>query len=127
MAASQSLLSLLLLLSLLSVAISQSLIRIPSDRKASSVDDDLYCDSWRLSVETNNAGSWIKIPSRCQRYVEQYTIGDRYLSDSEIVAFDSLTFAKTVKVAGDGKDAWIFDIDETLLTNLPYYALHGFG
>lgn len=53
--------------------------------------------------------------------------GDRYLSDSEVVADDSLAYAKTVNMSGDGKDAWVFDIDETLLSNVPYYAAHGFG
>ncbi|KAJ9167899.1 hypothetical protein P3X46_019489 [Hevea brasiliensis] len=126
MAASQSLLS-LLLFSLLSITVSQSIIRMPSDRKTRNADDDLYCASWRLSVETNNAGYWTNLPSRCGRYVEHYTTGDLYFSDSEVVASDSLAFARTVKIAGDGKDAWVFDIDETLLSNLPYYALHGFG
>ncbi|KAE8666838.1 hypothetical protein F3Y22_tig00112490pilonHSYRG00034 [Hibiscus syriacus] len=36
-------------------------------------------------------------------------------------------FASTVQMDPDGKDAWIFDIDETLLTNLPYYMDHEFG
>lgn len=53
--------------------------------------------------------------------------GDRYRSDSEVIADYALEYAKTVDVAGDGKDAWIFDIDETLLSNLPYYANHGYG
>ncbi|KAK9266643.1 hypothetical protein L1049_003595 [Liquidambar formosana] len=57
-----------------------------------------------------------------------YMTGDQYKSDTEVVAGYSLAFAKTVEIAaGDGKDAWVFDIDETLLSNLPYYAVHGFG
>ncbi|XP_059432484.1 acid phosphatase 1-like, partial [Corylus avellana] len=28
---------------------------------------------------------------------------------------------------GDGKDAWIFDVDDTLLSTVPYYKKHGFG
>ncbi|CAL5382711.1 unnamed protein product [Camellia sinensis] len=58
--------------------------------------------------------------TRCQDYVHDYITGVRYRSDSEMVA-------KTVEFAGNGKDAWVFDIDETLLSNLPYYAHHGFG
>ncbi|KAF6168859.1 hypothetical protein GIB67_041743 [Kingdonia uniflora] len=27
----------------------------------------------------------------------------------------------------DGKDAWIFDIDNTLLSTIPYYKTHSFG
>lgn len=53
--------------------------------------------------------------------------GDRYLSDLAAVANYSLSFARGVEIGGDGKDAWVFDIDETLLSNLPYYQAHGFG
>ncbi|KDP33773.1 hypothetical protein JCGZ_07344 [Jatropha curcas] len=131
MAAFQSLVSLilLLLLSLLYVTVSQSIIRLPSDHqtRGGGGDDDLYCDSWRLSVETNNAGYWTYVPSRCARFVELYVTGDRYVSDSAVVASYAFAFAKTVNIAGDGKDAWVFDIDETLLSNLPYYELHGYG
>ncbi|KAG5390477.1 hypothetical protein IGI04_032018 [Brassica rapa subsp. trilocularis] len=46
----------------------------------------------------------------------------------ERVSEEASVFASTVDFsAGDGKDAWIFDIDETLLSNLPYYIDHGFG
>ncbi|KAF3442947.1 hypothetical protein FNV43_RR16865 [Rhamnella rubrinervis] len=100
---------------------------ISDDRKALADDDGLFCDSWRLSVETNNAGVWYTIPTRCISQVQDYMTGDKYRSDSKVVAGDSLAFAKTVEIAGDGLDAWVFDIDETLLTNLPYYADNGFG
>ncbi|KAK0597327.1 hypothetical protein LWI29_024079 [Acer saccharum] len=30
-------------------------------------------------------------------------------------------------MTGDGKEIWVFDIDETILSNLPYFAKHGFG
>lgn len=76
-------------------------------------------------METNDAGSWAQIPARCEGFVKDYMTGDKYLSDSEVVAESSLKFAKSVEV--NGKDAWFFDIDETLLSNLPYYAVHGFG
>uniref|UniRef100_A0A803MPU0 Acid phosphatase n=1 Tax=Chenopodium quinoa TaxID=63459 RepID=A0A803MPU0_CHEQI len=70
---------------------------------------------------------WDTIPTRCFDFVKNYVTSDRYLSDSEVVAGDELEFAKSVNVSGDGKDAWIFDVDETLLFNLPYYELHGYG
>ncbi|KAL0333829.1 UNVERIFIED_CONTAM: Acid phosphatase 1 [Sesamum angustifolium] len=56
-----------------------------------------------------------------------YITGERYRSESEAVTDNALEHAKAVGVSGNGKDAWIFDIDETLLSNLPYYAAHGFG
>ncbi|XP_074568154.1 acid phosphatase 1-like [Curcuma longa] len=89
--------------------------------------DGLFCDSWRLSVETNNAGNWRTIPPKCLEIVAEYVNGDRYLSDSDIIAVDSLSFAETVRIVGDRKDVWVLDIDETLLSNVPYYAVHGFG
>lgn len=119
---------------LISHAFSQSVIQIfpgriefAGDRKIRA-GDELYCDSWRFSVETNDAGEWDSVPSRCVEFVQKYMTGEHYLSDSEIVSGYSLKHAKSVNVsAGDGKDAWVFDIDETLLSNLPYYAAHGFG
>lgn len=99
---------------------------IDGDRKA-RFDDGLYCDSWRLAVETNNAGPWYSIPSKCRNFVKDYMNGGQYLSDSEVIADYSLAFANTVEIAGNGSDAWVFDIDETLLSNLPYYEHNGYG
>ncbi|KAK4280960.1 hypothetical protein QN277_012511 [Acacia crassicarpa] len=111
---------------------SESLIKLPSEgamlgNRKIKVDDRVYCDSWRLSVETNNAGIWERIPARCERFVEDYMDGERYLSDSDVIAGFSSAFANNVKLGADGRDAWVFDIDETLLSNLPYYESHGFG
>lgn len=120
---------LLLLVGLASGSASPSVIRLYGDRSRKFLrdDDGLYCESWRFSIETNDAGKWTSIPSRCQKFVEDYMTGDRYLSDSTVVAEDSLDFAKAVEIAADGRDSWVFDIDETLLSNLPYYEAHGFG
>ncbi|KAH7512954.1 hypothetical protein FEM48_Zijuj12G0145200 [Ziziphus jujuba var. spinosa] len=101
--------------------------RIPDHQSPRSDGDSLFCDSWRLSVETNNAGYWSTIPGRCVDFVKDYVTGDRYLSDSAVASSDSLLFAKNVEIDGSGFDAWVFDIDETLLSNLPYYEAHGFG
>ncbi|OVA12464.1 Acid phosphatase (Class B) [Macleaya cordata] len=123
----------LILSCLISGVVSQSILqilpenRISGDRKTLLRDDDIFCDSWRFSIETNDAGIWYNIPARCVKFVQNYMLGERYASDSDQVAEDSLTFANTIEITGDGKDAWIFDIDETLLSNLPYYEIHGFG
>ena len=129
----------LVILSLVPKSLSKSIIQILpekhrsaasgqiSDGRRSRNAEDLYCDSWRFSVETNDAGTWRQIPARCQEYVKEYMTGDRFRSDSDVAAGCALAFANTVEVSGNGKDAWIFDIDETLLSNVPYYAAHGFG
>jgi len=53
--------------------------------------------------------------------------GKGYVYDLEIANKEAAEFAKSVKLREDGLDAWVFDIDETLLSNLPYYAAHGYG
>ncbi|KAL2903172.1 Acid phosphatase 1 [Bienertia sinuspersici] len=122
------LLPLLLLFSLTSShALSpENHLLLPSSRKLHQ-DDSVFCESWRFTVETNDAGTWATIPSRCFNFVKTYMTGDRFSSDSKLVAENSLNFAKSINVSDDGKDAWIFDVDETLLFNLPYYEAHKFG
>lgn len=134
MASGQSLLPtiLFLLCLVVSTAASHSIIQLFSEttlfgNRKIRVDDDIYCESWRFSVETNDAGSWSTVPARCELFVQDYMTGKRYLSDSEVVGEDALAFAKTVELAGDGRDSWVFDVDETLLSNLPYYAANGYG
>lgn len=92
---------------------------------SSGASDALFCDSWMLSVETGNAGPWVSVPTRCLEAVHSYMEGDRYASDSDVVALDSIAFAAQALAnaqEGDAKPAWVFDIDETLLCNEPYYA-----
>ncbi|RDY03098.1 Acid phosphatase 1, partial [Mucuna pruriens] len=87
----------------------------------------LRCGAWRVAGEANNLGAWKTVPEECAEYVREYMTGKGYVVDLEMVSKEAGEFAKSVELAGDGKDAWIFDIDETLLSNLPYYAAHGYG
>ncbi|MQL88240.1 hypothetical protein Taro_020796 [Colocasia esculenta] len=92
--------------------------------------DGLFCKSWKFSVETNDVGVWLTIPSRCLGYVREYMTGPRYGADCSVVAGDAFDFAQTVAALRDGEDgknARVFDVDETLLSNLPYYEVNGFG
>lgn len=103
-----------------------SVIKLPGSDGSDSAAET-YCESWRLAAETNNAGTWDLIPSMCVDSVSEYLNGDQYGSDYGIIADYALAFAKSVQISGDGKDVWIFDIDETLLTNIDYYKAHGYG
>lgn len=87
----------------------------------------LSCDSWRFAVETNNLRDWATIPDSCEKYVGNYMLGDRYRADSLAVVTEAIAYAESLQLKGDGKDVWVFDIDETSLCNLPYYEKHGFG
>ncbi|KAF8652038.1 hypothetical protein HU200_062981 [Digitaria exilis] len=103
---------------------------IPAAVSSGAAADALFCDSWRLSVETANAGPWKFIPARCAAFVGDYIEGPRYASDSAVAAADSLAFASGALAAaevGAAKPAWVFDVDETLLSNAPYYAVNGWG
>uniref|UniRef100_A0A0D3G457 Acid phosphatase n=1 Tax=Oryza barthii TaxID=65489 RepID=A0A0D3G457_9ORYZ len=81
------------------------------------------CDSWRLAVEAHNVFGWKKVPASCEGYVGHYMLGGHYHRDSPS---SSTRPSPTLKLAGNGKEIWVFDIDETSLSNLPYFAKHGF-
>ncbi|GMI73054.1 hypothetical protein like AT4G25150 [Hibiscus trionum] len=104
-------------------------IHLLSPRTGSGGDyvPGLSCLSWRFGVETNNIVGWITVPGQCKDYVGHYMLGDQYRKDSSIVANEALRYAQSLTLGRDGKDVWVFDIDETTLSNLPYYAGHGFG
>ncbi|KAJ3692057.1 hypothetical protein LUZ60_012407 [Juncus effusus] len=132
------LLSFLLLLLFFSTSSARSILRtLPEDTNnpsslisnggSVSASDDLFCDSWRLSAETNNAGKWATIPQNCVGFVGSYMTGEQYASDSHVAERESLDFAKSVEMKGGSKDCWVFDVDETLLCNAPYYADNGWG
>ncbi|XP_066371192.1 acid phosphatase 1-like [Miscanthus floridulus] len=135
---------LLLLLLALSLVASASAVpavirMVPDDPTATSSGavenaDALFCDSWRLSVETGNAGPWLAVPARCGDFVWDYMEGPRYASDSAVAAADALAFASDALAAAaewggsaSARPAWVFDVDETLLSNAPYYAVNGWG
>ncbi|XP_024022520.1 acid phosphatase 1 [Morus notabilis] len=85
------------------------------------------CLSWRFGVETNNIIDWETVPEECALYVGNYMLGQQYRQDSKAVVKEAYRYAKSLILADDGKDVWIFDIDETTLSNLPFYARYGFG
>ncbi|TVU17124.1 hypothetical protein EJB05_33139, partial [Eragrostis curvula] len=85
------------------------------------------CDSWRFAVETNNARDWRTVPEHCEWYVGNYMMGGHYAEDSKAVVDEAVAYAESLNLTGTGKEVWVFDVDETTLSNLPYYAKHGFG
>ena len=94
-------------------------------------DDDRMvntaCTSWRLNAETGNFVNWTVVPASCENYIGDYMVGGQYTSDVELLAEEALTYAKNLILKGDGKDAWIFDIDDTALSHVTYYSRNHFG
>lgn len=83
----------------------------------------ISCSSWRLAVETNNTVGWDIVPGECAEYVANYMLGPQYPEDCFAVTSTALAYAKNLTLAGDGKDIWVFDLDETALSELDYYSL----
>ncbi|XP_047179872.1 stem 28 kDa glycoprotein-like [Vigna umbellata] len=86
---------------------------------------EISCQSWMLGVEAHNIIGFSSVPKDCVGYIGNYLVGDQYRSDSKTVCREAYFYVKTLNISS--KDAWVFDIDETTLCNLPYYADHGFG
>ncbi|XP_010532228.1 PREDICTED: acid phosphatase 1-like isoform X2 [Tarenaya hassleriana] len=99
------------------------------ETRIKELDDEtnLRCTSWRFAAETNNLAPWKTVPAECADYVKDYVMGRAYVIDLERVSDEAGFYASSVDLSGDGKDIWVFDIDETLLSNLPYYIEHGYG
>ncbi|MCO5586874.1 hypothetical protein L7F22_040819 [Adiantum nelumboides] len=79
------------------------------------------CESWRVNEEIGNIIGWIVIPSECEVYVRSYMLGGQYLSEAAI------SYASKVQLEGNRRDAWVFDIDDTVLSHVSYYSENNFG
>ena len=95
----------------------------------SSAHDDGGCLSWRVMVEANNARGWRTVPAPCVGYVRSYMRRGQYGRDLDSVMEQVSAYVDQIAsaVADDGLDAWIFDIDDTCLSNLLYYEAKSFG
>ncbi|XP_027124935.1 acid phosphatase 1-like [Coffea eugenioides] len=80
------------------------------------------CLSWRLTVETNNKRNWNGVPEICGNYVENYMTGKQYGYDCEAVVDIAIKYVKSLPIPRDGRSIWIFDIDDTALSNLPFFS-----
>ncbi|KAI5073675.1 hypothetical protein GOP47_0011688 [Adiantum capillus-veneris] len=85
------------------------------------------CESWRVNAEIGNAIGWVVIPSGCEAYVRSYMLGGQYLSDVDLMVQEAMSYASKVQLEGGGRDAWVFDIDDTVLSHILYYSEHHFG
>ncbi|KAL5755922.1 hypothetical protein ACOSQ2_020668 [Xanthoceras sorbifolium] len=52
-----------------------------------------------------NISGWEIVPEECANYVGHYMLGQH-----------------NINLAEDGKEIWVFDVDEATLSNLPYYT-----
>lgn len=113
---------LLFLLATFVAAESQADIPNPIRLPFAAPIDKLNCLSWRLAVETNNRGFFATVPTKCVSHVADYMQGSQYRDDLDFVAYLAFQYARNIELKEDGKDIWIFDIGDTTLSSLPYYA-----
>ncbi|XP_021280537.1 acid phosphatase 1 [Herrania umbratica] len=87
-----------------------------------------YCESWRINVELHNIREFEVVPQECVYYIKKYMTSSQYKADSEKAIEEvTLYLSSCCSLDGDGKDAWIFDVDDTLISTIPYFKKHGFG
>lgn len=103
---------------------------ILSQRSKSGVKISLknYCESWRLNVELHNIRFFRVVPEECVSYIGKYVTSTQYKVDSERTIEECVVYlSKGCDLKGDGTDAWIFDIDDTLISTVPYYKKNQYG
>ncbi|KAK9069983.1 hypothetical protein SSX86_010381 [Deinandra increscens subsp. villosa] len=86
-----------------------------------------YCLSWRLAVETDNIHGWRTVPVQCLHDVEVYMLDGQYASDLNLIVEHIGNYVDGIVPSDDGFDAWIFDVDDTCLSNIFYYQGKRFG
>uniref|UniRef100_A0A0E0DN23 Acid phosphatase n=1 Tax=Oryza meridionalis TaxID=40149 RepID=A0A0E0DN23_9ORYZ len=86
-----------------------------------------YCGSVRTALEAHNIIGWKTFPADCAKYVADYLTGERYGRDADVVINEAIAYAESLKLSGSGKEIWVFDVDDTALSTLPYQANHGYG
>jgi len=87
-----------------------------------------YCESWRINVELHNIQDFTVVPEECVSYIGKYVASSQYHVDSERTIEECRLYLSTsCPLKKDGRDAWLFDIDDTLLSTVPYFKKHHFG
>ncbi|PHT39134.1 hypothetical protein CQW23_22707 [Capsicum baccatum] len=81
-----------------------------------------------MNVELHNIRNYQAVPQECIAYIGKYMTSTQYQVDSERTISECILHLTTNCILEkDGKDSWIFDIDDTLLSSVPYYKKNGFG
>ncbi|KAK4418430.1 Acid phosphatase 1 [Sesamum alatum] len=88
-----------------------------------------FCESWRFNVELNNVRGFEVVPQECIDFIGKYMTSTQYKADCQRAVEECQLYLSSCccTLKGDGKDAWIFDVDDTLISTVPYFKKHGFG
>ncbi|XP_042022728.1 acid phosphatase 1-like [Salvia splendens] len=97
-------------------------LRRSSGRIGLGPDYKVNCQSFRVGVEANNLRDWITVPSYCKNYIKTYLTKNQWGLDIEAVTNEAYEYAVHFQKDAFLKDIWVFDVEETLLSNLNYLA-----
>lgn len=79
-------------------------------------------------MELNNIREFDVVPQECVAHIKKYMTSSQYDADCQRAIEEvTLYLSRCCSLKGDGKDAWIFDVDDTLISTIPYFKKHGFG
>ncbi|GAQ87357.1 hypothetical protein KFL_003480010 [Klebsormidium nitens] len=79
------------------------------------------CKSFFLNIEVGNLNDWV-VPAGCGSFVKDYTENGQYAADFAAVVETVRAYVNTLgPPASDGLDLWMLDIDETSLSNVPFF------
>jgi len=84
------------------------------------------CASFALNTELNNLQGLL-VPQDCKSFVATYVDSGQYLTDFAVAVEAARTYLNTIDAGDDGMDLVVLDIDETALSNVPYYVVNNYG
>lgn len=79
-----------------------------------------------MNVELHNISEFEVVPEECTDYIGKYMNSVQYKVDSEAIDECAVFLSTSCSLKRDGRDAWIFDVDDTLLSTVPYFKKRHF-
>jgi hypothetical protein len=84
------------------------------------------CESFALNGELNNLQNWM-LPQECVDHAANYVDSGQYYVDFALAIDAARTYLRSVVVESDGFDMVVLDLDDTMLSSLPFLRDHHFG
>ncbi|KAG0589917.1 hypothetical protein M758_1G054800 [Ceratodon purpureus] len=84
------------------------------------------CASFTLNAEMNNLQGYL-LPQECESFVANYVGSGQYHTDFTVAVEAARSYLTTIEAGDDGRDLVVLDIDETALSNMPYYIANHYG
>ncbi|KAL3688312.1 hypothetical protein R1sor_014621 [Riccia sorocarpa] len=103
----------------------QDMVRTYLEEEGLKLSIKKECASFITNGELNNIQGWMP-PPECETYIANYMEKGQYEADV-CVAFSAARSYLHSLTPVEGIDAVVFDIDETVLSSLPYYRIHHYG